>query len=117
MAVIFYRANGEIHGTHPDRNIAVPNDISFIEVPGLPHEIGWPDLPDGSPGAEKYSRVNPGTKVLALRMDIGDVRPRTPGETVRERAKDPMFRALVARMAEKEGIPAQRIIDDLASKA
>ena len=117
MAVIFYKPNGEIYGTHLDQNITVPDDVSFIEIPGLPHEIVWPDLPDGSPGAEKYSRVNPGTKALALRMDIEDVRPQTPGETVRERAKDPMFRALINRMAGKEGVPAQQIIDDLAGKA
>ena len=117
MAVIFYKSNGEIYGTHPDQDISVPDGISFIEVSGLPSEIVWPGLPDGSLGAEKYSRVNPGTKALALRMDIEDVRPRTPGETVRELAKEPMFRALVARMAEKEGAPAQQIIDDLASKA
>ena len=116
MAVIFYKPNGEIYGTHPDQNIAVPADISFIEIPGLPSEIVWPDLPDGSPGAERYSRVNPGTKVLALRLDIEDVRPRTPGEIVRELVKEPIFRALIARMAEKDGIPVQQVIDDLANR-
>jgi hypothetical protein len=117
MAVIFYKPNGEIYGTHLDQNISVPDDVSFIEIPGLPHEIVWPDLPNGSPGAEKYSRVTPGTKVLALRLDIEDVRPKTPGEAVRDMAQEPMFRALIARMAEKEGVPAQQIIDDLSGRA
>ncbi len=73
MARIFYRTAGEfigeIYGVHPDGNIDVPEDIAFIDVAETPDQIVWPTLPDGDPGSERTSRVDPSTKALELDSD------------------------------------------------
>ncbi len=69
MARIFYRPGGEIYGVHPDGNIDVPTDVAFIDVTEAPNNIAWPTLPDGDPGGEKTSRVDPGTGGLELNPD------------------------------------------------
>ncbi len=69
MARIFYTPNGDIYGVHLNGNINVPNDVAFIDVSEAPDQILWPTLPDGSPGNERTSRVDPGTGGLEFNPD------------------------------------------------
>lgn len=92
MAVIFYYSEdrvdpatgevidsaGDIYGVHPDRNITVPDEVASISVSGKPDKIGWPALPDGSPGNEHTSRIDLAAKALVV--DAAAIPPPDPSD-------------------------------------
>lgn len=76
MARIFYFSDtgnvrsvmGGPHEGNPD--VTLPAGVAWIDVPEAAHEIAWPVLPDGAPGAEAFCKIDPVSETIVLKAEV-----------------------------------------------